>query len=75
MVAATRFGYQQGRGTRGIGEISYDGLTVPRPHACLAITYRDLNLFLLIDSTTREMAIAFHLKLTRTKSLQKRKRP
>ncbi len=49
--------------------------TGSRPGALLGITYRDLDLFVQRDKTTGEVALTLQLKLTRTKSRKKRKRP
>jgi Protein of unknown function (DUF3435) len=50
-------------------------LTESRPSALLGITYRDMNLFVQRDKKTEEVALTLQLRLKRTKSRQKRKRP
>ena len=49
--------------------------TGSRPGALLGITYRDLDLFVQRDKSTGEVVLTLQLKLTRTKSRKKRKRP
>ena len=49
--------------------------TGSRPGALLGITYHDLDLFVQRNKTTGEVALTLQLKLTRTKSRKKRKRP
>ena len=49
--------------------------TRSRPGALLGITYRDLDLFIQRDKIIGEVALTLQLKLTRTKSRKKRKRP
>ena len=46
-----------------------------RSGALLGIVYRDLDLFIQREKTTGEVAPTLQLKLTRTKSRKKRKRP
>jgi len=50
-------------------------LTGSRPGALLGITYGDIDLFVLRDKKTGEVALALQLRLRKTKSRQKRKRP
>ena len=50
-------------------------VTGSRPGALLGITYGDMNLFVLRDKRTGEVALTLHLRLTKTKSRQKRNRP
>lgn len=49
--------------------------TGSRPGALLVITYRDLDLFVQRDTTTGDVTLTLQLKLTRTKSRKKPKRP
>lgn len=49
--------------------------TGSRPHALLSLTYRDLNLYVDQDKDTGEHVLKLGVKLTKTKSRQKRKRP
>ncbi|KAG8531641.1 uncharacterized protein KY384_003272 [Bacidia gigantensis] len=50
-------------------------VTGSRPGALLGITYRDIDLFVLRDPKTGEVALTLQLRLKKTKSRQKRKRP
>jgi len=50
-------------------------VTGSRPGALLAITYSDIDLFVLRDQKTGEVALTLQLRLKKTKSRQKRKRP
>ncbi|KAL9040656.1 MAG: hypothetical protein Q9214_004396 [Letrouitia sp. 1 TL-2023] len=50
-------------------------VTGSRPGALLGITYGDIELFVLRDKKTGEVALTLQLRLKKTKSRQKRKRP
>ncbi len=50
-------------------------VTGSRPGALLGITYGDIDLFVLRDQKTGEVALTLQLRLKKTKSRQKRKRP
>ncbi|KAI4209059.1 MAG: hypothetical protein LQ351_007980, partial [Letrouitia transgressa] len=50
-------------------------LTGSRPGALLGINYGDIELFVLRDKKTGEVALTLQLRLKKTKSRQKRKRP
>ncbi len=50
-------------------------VTGSRPGALLGITYGDIDLFVLRDKKTGEVALTLQLRLKKTKSRQKRKRP
>jgi len=49
--------------------------TGSRPGALLGINYEDVDLFILRDKRTGKLALTMQLRLRRTKSRQKRKRP
>jgi integrase len=49
--------------------------TGSRPHAVLSLTYRDLDLYVDRDGQTGVHLLKLGVKLTKTKSRQKRKRP
>lgn len=49
--------------------------TGSRPQALLDLTYRDLDLYIEKDAETRVDMLRLGVKLTKTKSRQKRKRP
>jgi hypothetical protein len=49
--------------------------TGSRPHALLCITYRDLDLYVEKDQDTDSHHVKLGVKLTKTKSGKKRKRP
>ena len=50
-------------------------ITGSRPGALLGIIYGDIDLFVLRDKKTGEVALTLQLRLRTTKSRQKRKRP
>ena len=50
-------------------------VTGSRPGALLGITYGNLELFVLRDKKTGEVALTLQIQLKKTKSRQKRKRP
>ena len=50
-------------------------VTGSRPGALLGITYGDIDLFVLRDKKTNKVALTLQLRLKKTKSRQKRKRP
>jgi integrase len=49
--------------------------TGSRPHALLSLTYRDLDLYVDREKNTDGHVLNLGVKLTKTKSRQKRKRP
>ena len=50
-------------------------VTGSRPGALLGIAYGDIDLFVLRNKKTGEVALTLQLRLKKTKSRQKRKRP
>jgi len=50
-------------------------VTDSHPEALLAITYGNIDLFVLRDKKTGEVALTLQLRLKKTKSRQKQKRP
>ena len=50
-------------------------VTGSRPGALLGLTYGDINLFVLRNKRTGETTLTLELRLTKTKSRQKRRRP
>ena len=50
-------------------------VTGSRPGALLGITYGDIELFMLRDKNTGEIALTLQVRLKKTKLRQKRKRP
>ena len=50
-------------------------VTGSRPKALLGIMYEDIDLFVLRDKTTGQVALTLQLRLKKIKSRQKRKRP
>jgi len=50
-------------------------VTSSRPGALLGITYGDIDLFVLCDKNTGEIALTIRLRFKKTKPRQKRKPP